>query len=85
MSSVAVAVFRWIHHQLSRWIAPDPARQQVGPRRRAIRRWTPIVLVCLSLVVQAVLVYITAELVDLCISLMELWAELARKHLEITL
>jgi len=65
--------------------AQNVSVREVGPRRRAIRRWAPLVLVCLSLVVQAVLVYVTAELVDLCISLMELWAELARKHLEITL
>jgi hypothetical protein len=34
---------------------------------------------------QVVLVLLVWYLVDLCISLMEVWAELAAKHLEITL
>ena len=42
-------------------------------------------LVILAGVVQLVLVCLTWYLVDLCISLMEVWAELARKHLELTL
>ena len=45
----------------------------------------PLIVFCLSLVVQAVLIWLLGELVDLSISLMELWAELARKHLELTL
>ena len=39
----------------------------------------------LCLVSQVMLLCTAFYLVDLCISLMELWAELARKHLEITL
>lgn len=39
----------------------------------------------LGLVVQGVLILTAAYLIDLAVSLMELWAELARKHLEITL
>jgi hypothetical protein len=35
--------------------------------------------------VQLVLLALVAHLVDLSIALMELWTELARKHLEITL
>lgn len=42
-------------------------------------------LALLGLVVEVVLVLLAFYLVDLSISLMELWAELARKHLEITL
>lgn len=38
-----------------------------------------------SLVTQLVALLLAAYLVDLSLSLMELWAELARKHLEITL
>jgi hypothetical protein len=41
--------------------------------------------VVLTLVIEAVMLVMLAELVDLSISLMELWAELAAKHLEITL
>lgn len=50
--------------------------------------WTRLVtglLLLLGLAVQLVVMYAVAELIDLCIALMELWAELARKHLEITL
>lgn len=42
-------------------------------------------LLLLGLVVQAVLVLTASYLIDLGISLMELWAELARKHMELTL
>jgi hypothetical protein len=35
--------------------------------------------------VQVVLTVLMWQLVDLSISLMEVWAELARKHLELTL
>lgn len=42
-------------------------------------------LLLLGLVVQGALLLTTAYLCDLAISLMTLWADLARKHLEITL
>jgi hypothetical protein len=38
-----------------------------------------------GLVVQLVLLLTVAYLCDLALALMELWADLARKHLEITL
>jgi hypothetical protein len=38
-----------------------------------------------ALVVQAVLMWMAYELLDLVLSLMEVWAELARKHLELVL
>jgi hypothetical protein len=39
----------------------------------------------LGLVVQGVMILTAAYLIDLSVSLMELWADLARKHLELTL
>lgn len=42
-------------------------------------------LVLVGLVVQVVLTVLMWQLVDLTISLMEVWAELARKHLELVL
>lgn len=42
-------------------------------------------LLFLGLVGELVLMYLVWELVDLTLSLMEVWAELARKHLELTL
>jgi len=42
-------------------------------------------VVLLGLVTQAVMLLVAAYLCDLALSLMELWADLARKHLELTL
>lgn len=42
-------------------------------------------LLLVGIAVQLVALYALGELIDLCVSLMELWAELARKHLELTL
>jgi hypothetical protein len=42
-------------------------------------------LVLVGFLVQVVLTLLMWELVDLTLSLMEVWAELARKHLELTL
>lgn len=50
-----------------------------------LRRWLGPFLLWVGLVVQLVLVCLAGYLVDLSISLVELWAELARKHLEITM
>jgi hypothetical protein len=57
-----------------------------APAFRALRRvaWLKLLL-CLGFVVQACLVLLVWQLVDLCIGLMEVWLDLARKHLEITL
>lgn len=41
-------------------------------------------LLLLGLLLQLVLLFVASYLIDLSISLMELWAELARKHLELT-
>jgi hypothetical protein len=53
-------------------------------RAQAFRYWQ-VVLVIAGLVVQAVLTMLMWQLIDLSVSLMEVWAELARKHLEIVL
>jgi hypothetical protein len=42
-------------------------------------------LLVVGIVMQGALLLTAAYLVDLAVSLMELWTELARKHLEITL
>lgn len=42
-------------------------------------------LVLVGLAGQLVLLLVAGYLIDLSVSLMELWAELARKHLELTL
>ena len=53
-----------------------------APVVRLVFAWA---LLLLGLVVQVVLLWLAGYLVDLAISLMELWADLARKHLELTL
>jgi hypothetical protein len=51
---------------------------------RSSRIWALLALV-LGLVMQALLLWLLGEMISLCIALMEVWAELAAKHLEITL
>ena len=48
---------------------------------RAVWHLYVVVLVLINVV----MVYVGGELVDLYVSSVELWAELARKHLELTL
>lgn len=43
------------------------------------------VAVCVALTVQLGLILLTMYLIDLGVALMELWVDLARKHLELTL
>jgi len=77
--SVATAgLYRWIVGRLS---VPRRAGRPLLPWRRLV----VIVAVLLTLVIEAVMLYWLSELVDLCIMLMEVWTELARKHLELTL
>ena len=58
---------------------------RAGLRCLPWRRLLLVVAVVFTLVIEAVMLYTLAQLIDLCISLMEVWAELAAKHLQITL
>jgi hypothetical protein len=49
------------------------------------QKWLMLLVWILGLVCQAVLLWLAGQLVDVAISLMELWVELAAKHLEIVL
>jgi hypothetical protein len=49
------------------------------------RGYVGVAVMLVGLVVQGALVLLAAYLIDLSVSLMELWAELAKKHLELTL
>lgn len=46
---------------------------------------TRVVVLILLTMFQLGLLWLLGQMVELCLSLMELWLELARKHLEITL
>jgi len=75
-----------IHSRVYRWVVGRLA----SPRHAGRRRFNPRVLVTvlavlLALVAESVMLWLLAYMIDLCISLMELWAELAAKHLEIVL
>lgn len=54
-------------------------------RSRTVHLIAVRLLLFLGLLMQVVLLFVAGYLIDLGISLMELWAELARKHLELTL
>lgn len=66
---------------LNHWLAPV-AKVARSQRLRAVLG--PLLL-ALGLLVQMGLVLLAGYLVDLSISLMDLWAELARKHMELTM
>lgn len=53
-----------------------------SPRARRVGAYLALLV---GLVVQGILLLTVAYLCDLALSLMELWADLARKHLELTL
>lgn len=71
-------VYRWIVGRLK-----VPLR--AGRHRLPGRRHLLAAAVVVTLAAEVVMLILLAELVELCISLMEVWAELAAKHLEITL
>ena len=75
-------LFSWIHGQVTHWLSPLAGRLSLTGRRFIILRW---VAVLLTFLIQGVLLYTMAQLVELSIDLMEVWTELAAKHLEITL
>lgn len=79
------AMWSMVHGRVAALLAPKEERPHRAVNRAPWRRHLPLIVFCLSLAVQAVLLWLLGELVDLSISLMELWTELARKHLELTL
>jgi hypothetical protein len=73
-------------HGVSERVAGHPAPRGCRPFVRL--HWKGLALwlmLLVGLVVQVIVVALAWQLVDLSISLMEIWAELARKHLEIIL
>jgi hypothetical protein len=65
--------------------SPTARRPRRVPTRLQIRRTIFHVYVVVLVISNGLLLYVGGELVDLYVSSIELWAELARKHLEITL
>lgn len=83
--SLLMALHLWIRGSVAHWFVPRPSGPRGHGRRRAAARWVPLIIIIVSLIAQALLLWMLGEVIDLCISLMELWAELARKHLELTM
>lgn len=84
-TSLILVVGRLLRQRIAGHLAPMCGRLFRLSRQPATRRIAGYLLLALGLVLQLVLTLVVMELIDLSISLMELWAELARKHLEITL
>ena len=76
-----VVLLCWIWTSLRRLLSPVFRRLRLN---RSWRVWGPWIAWLASLVIQGVMLYTLAQLVELCILLMEVWTELATKHLEIT-
>lgn len=75
-----------ISRRVYQWVAGRLASPRFAGRPSSFwRRLLVITAVLVTLLIETVLVWLLAEMIDLCISLMELWAELAAKHLSIVL
>lgn len=75
-------LWRSVRQRMAGRFPKRPAIPVPADGRRLVIAWAGIIL---GLVGQLVLLWLSWELVDLCISLMELWSDLAAKHLSITL
>lgn len=73
---------QWASERVAGILSPMETRPFV---RLGWKRFVLGVVLLAGLVGELVLMFLVWQLVDLTISLMEVWAELARKHLEITL
>lgn len=76
---------RRLLHSVAALRSPMAGRPRGLPSAAAIRRTIIHVYIAVLLLSNALLLYVGGELVDLYVSSVELWAELARKHLELTL
>lgn len=73
-------------HGVRERVARFHAPMWIGPFvRLGWRLFAGRLLFTLGLLAQLVLLWMAGELLDLFVSAVELWAELARKHLELTL
>lgn len=80
--SLAEVAYSWLY-RAGRRLCEDFSTGRLAGTRWP--RFLSVAIVVIALVAEFIMLWMLAELVDLCISLMELWAELAAKHLEIQL
>lgn len=83
--SLARTLSATVWHCTARTLSPIALRAVAVSRSPRARQAVTVLLLLLGLVVQLVLLLVAGYLIDLSISLMDLWLELARKHLELTL
>lgn len=79
---LVVIVYRLIRAVVGRLIDGVARRPALTRRRQLVLAVAGVVL---SLLLQSLLLWLLYQAIDLSISLMEVWTELAAKHLEITL
>ena len=85
MKSFLGLLVRFVWRTAARYTVPRWKRAVVLSKRPEIRQLAARTLLLVAMVLQVVLLTVLGYMVDLCLSLMEVWAELARKHLELTL
>lgn len=83
--SLLSTVERTFWQHWARVIVPRLTRALVLARHPLVKLIVVRAMLLVGLLVQVVLLLVLAYMIDLALSLMELWADLARKHLEITL
>ena len=74
-------VFSWVHRRITHCLVFLVGQVSLVKRRPGVLRWVAVVM---SLVVQGVMLWMLAELIELWILGMEVWAELATYHFAIT-
>lgn len=80
----------WLNGPESVRVAPAKTSERVARWilhifHLAIRASTGQKMLLIALLCQILLLYLAGELLDLYVSAVELWAEMARKHLELTM
>ena len=81
LSGLARMLWQWT----ARAIVPRLARAVSMFRNPVVRQLVARALLLVAIVVEILLLLVFAYMIDLALSLMELWAELAQKHMELTL
>lgn len=84
-TALVTALWRWISARVAAGLAPKEQRPHRATRPRRWVRVLQLVAAALAVLIEVVALLVLGYMIDLCLSLMELWAELARKHLELTL
>lgn len=83
--SLLSAFFGTLRRSTARIIVPRLMRAVSVLNHDAARAVAVRVALLIALLAQLVLLLVLGYMIDLALSLMEVWAELARKHLELTM